>query len=244
MSRVVAIIQARMGSSRFPGKMLANLGGFPILEWVLRRVSKAQLVDAVVLATTTLSRDDALVMLAKKLGIEVFRGSEGDVLGRFADAALHYQADTVVRICADNPFIDPEEIDRLIIYYKDNPCDYACNHQDRLGSGYSDGFGAEILRFDLLRKIAIDANQELHREHATLYLWDHADQFRLHALPAPPGLSFPELRFDVDSLSDLKNLEALVGAGVNIEASAIDIVRISQMTYRLTNVAFGVKNEI
>lgn len=241
MSRVVALIQARMGSTRFPGKMLADLGGHPILEWVLTRVSKAQLIDSVVLATTTLSHDDALVALAKKLGIEVFRGSETDVLGRFAAAAKHYQADIVVRICADNPFTDPNEIDRLINYYRANQCDYACNHQDRLGSAYPDGFGAEIISNKLLQQIALISSDARHREHATLYLWEHSEQFTMLALPAPSGLSFPEFRFDVDTLADLEHLEVLVEAGVNFEAPANDIVRIAQMTFQFTNVDFNVK---
>ena len=94
----------------------------------------------------------ALVELANRIGIEVFRGSESDVLGRFAAAANHYHAKTVLRICADNPFVDPDELDRLVREFSNNSCDYACNHQDRLGSRYADGFGAEILRTKLLQQ--------------------------------------------------------------------------------------------
>ncbi|HNC94755.1 MAG TPA: NTP transferase domain-containing protein, partial [Myxococcota bacterium] len=108
---VVAIIQARMGSVRFPGKMLANLHGYPVLEWVLHRVAQATEVDEVVLATTDMARDNPLVELAGRLAVPVHRGSESDVLGRFADAAAAFDAEGVVRICADNPFIDPAEID-------------------------------------------------------------------------------------------------------------------------------------
>ena len=174
-----------MGSTRFPGKMLQLLGSYPILEWVLRRVSRAEFIDEVVLATSDRSIDDALVELANCLGIEVFRGSESDVLGRFAAAAEHYHAETVLRICADNPFVDPDELDRLVLEFSDNSCDYACNHQDRLGSRYADGFGAEILSNQLLQRVAQVSKEPKHREHVTLYLWDHAEQFTLHSIQAP-----------------------------------------------------------
>jgi len=168
MSKTVALVQARMGSTRFPGKMLAQLGGHPLLEWVLLRMRRARMIDEVVLATTTLGRDDELVALAQKLGIEVFLGSENDVLGRLSAAAVQCGADIVVRVCADNPFIDPDEIDRLVAHFKSNACDYACNNQDRLGNRYADGFGAEILSNFLLQQIAQTATDARHREHVTL----------------------------------------------------------------------------
>lgn len=234
MTRVVALIQARMGSTRFPGKMLAELGEAPVLEWVLRRTNKARLVDQVVLATTDLHRDNALVELAEKLGIEVFRGSESDVLGRFATAAALYKADTVVRICADNPFIDPDEIDRLVIHFSKNSYDYACNHQERLGNRYADGFGAEILSNSLLQTVAQLATDLGHREHATLYLWDHAKEYHVAAVSAPPELAYPELRFDVDTAQDLESLKDLVAAGINIESTAPEIVKLALKSERAT----------
>lgn len=227
-TKTVALVQARMGSTRFPGKMLADLGGHSLLEWVLRRVRQARLVDTVVLATTELSRDDALADLAENLRVEVFRGSETDVLGRFAAAAGKFKADIVVRICADNPFVDPTEVDRLVRHFAENECDYACNHQNRLGSGYADGFGAEILSAALLAQVAATTRESRHREHATLFLWDHASEYRLSAVVAPIDLAFPALRFDVDTPNDLASLEALVRAGVTIETPAKDVIKIAQ----------------
>ena len=215
-----------MGSTRFPGKMLQLLGSYPILEWVLRRVSRAEFIDEVVLATSDRSIDDALVELANCLGIEVFRGSESDVLGRFAAAAEHYHAETVLRICADNPFVDPDELDRLVLEFSDNSCDYACNHQDRLGSRYADGLGAEILSNQLLQRVAQVSKEPKHREHVTLYLWDHAEQFTLHSIQAPPELAYPEMRFDIDETEDIQFLIKLVENGVQIESSAQQIVRL------------------
>jgi spore coat polysaccharide biosynthesis protein SpsF len=228
MAKTVALVQARMGSTRFPGKMLALLDGRPILEWVLHRASLAKLVDTVVLATSDLPQDDPLVELARRRGLNVFRGSDADVLGRIASAAVIAEAETVIRVCADNPFIDAAEIDRLVRHYNGNFCDYACNHQDRLGSGYADGFGAEILSNALLQHLASSVAEVRYREHATLYLWENQDQFILQAVEAPKELAFPELRFDVDSPQDLNKLEQLTDAGVGIDSTAVEIVSIAK----------------
>ena len=139
---VFAIIQARMGSSRFPRKMIARLGPYTLIEWVFIRVNKTKNIDKVLLATSDLPRDDELVKIANKYNINVYRGSELDVLKRFYNAAYKNKAKTIIRICADNPFIDPIELDRLINFYNENECDYAFNHQNKLKSNYADGFGA------------------------------------------------------------------------------------------------------
>ena len=210
--------------------MLARLGEHPILDWVLLRLKQAKQIDEIVLATSDLSRDDPLVERASLLGITVHRGSEHDVLERFCDAAQAAQAETVVRVCADNPFVDGQEIDRLVDFYRDANCDYACNHQNRINSGHADGFGAEILGFALLQDVEEKATAIHHREHVTLYLWDHASSYRMAAPTASPELAYPDCRLDVDSPSDLERLERLVGTGLNVGSSAAEIIS----AYRLT----------
>jgi aminopeptidase-like protein/spore coat polysaccharide biosynthesis protein SpsF (cytidylyltransferase family) len=226
--RNVAVIQARMGSNRFPGKMLARLGGIPLLEWVVRRLRSATSLTQIVVATSDRDSDDALAEHATSLGVAVFRGSEADVLGRFVGAAHMAGADNVVRICADNPFIDPAEVDRLVRHFVVNQFDYVCNHQNRLGSNYADGFGAEIFSAELLENIASSALELHHREHVTLYLWDNVDEYTMNAVAAPATLAFPDLRFDVDTRADLANLEALISAGVAIDTPAPEIIRIAR----------------
>ena len=228
--RVVALVQARMGSSRFPGKMLAPLAGRPLLAWVLERLKRAQRLDALVLATTDLPRDAALVELARSLGVASFTGSESDVLDRFSQAARQFEADTVVRVCADNPFIDGAVVDALVDFYAASDCDYACNHLDRLGSGYADGFGAEILPAALLHRLAAECTDLRHREHVTLALWDEATRWardcRKTCPPAPAALAFPALRFDVDEPAHLQTLQSLVDdAGLSLDSPARDCVR-------------------
>ena len=137
-----------------------------------------------------------------------------------------YKAETVIRVCADNPFIDPDEIDRLVTFFESNDCDYACNHQNRLDSNYADGFGAEIFSFNLLQKINILAKDFKHREHITLYLWDNKTQFIMMSVPAPEHLRYPDLRFDIDLPEDKDKMELIVNNGATIESSAHEIIEL------------------
>lgn len=226
-TRNVAIVQARMGSTRFPGKMLTKLGEFPLIEWVLRRLLMAKEVDQVVLATSDTVKDDALADLAIQLKVLVFRGSESDVLARFVGAAEVAGATNVIRVCADNPFIDPTEIDRLSDYFLKHDFDYVCNHQDRLGSAYADGFGAEMLSAQLLKTIAAKAIEPSHREHVTSYLWDHANEFSLSGVPAPEALRHAHFTFDVDTPEDLVHLQRLVDKGVGLNSEAAEIIALA-----------------
>lgn len=229
--KTVAIIQARMGSSRLPGKMLMDLCGYPILHWVLSRVKFARKADLVVLATTALPRDDALAELAAGLRISVWRGSETDVLGRFIEAAREAQADVVVRVCADNPLVAPEEIDRLIVFYRASLQQgveperlYAFNHIPALGNRYPDGLGAEILSRKLLEHLANRTQSPYDREHVTVYLWRHPGDYVIRPVPAPPEIAFPEVKLDVDTQEDLQRLRRFCDR-LSPESSALDAVR-------------------
>ena len=226
MTRVVAIVQARMGSSRFPGKMLAKLGDRDLLSWVLTRVCDAKQVDQVVLATSTSRDDDQLADVASKFNIVVVRGSQDDVLDRFVQAAKVSQADLVVRVCADNPFVAAEEIDRLVVAHNSDNYDYSCNHQQKLGNKYADGFGAEILSASLLIDIARLTTQTSHREHVTSYIWDNSSKFKIQAVVAPAELAFPEVKLDIDTPQELQQLNVFVNNfAVTTSASAAEIVK-------------------
>ena len=225
MTRVVAVVQARMGSQRFPGKMLSQLGEHTLLDWVLQRVLRSTQVDQVVLATSTNSEDDKLVSAALRLEVNSIRGSEADVLSRFLLAGDESEADLVVRVCADNPFIAPEELDRLIIDHRAKSVDYSCNHQQKLSNKYADGFGAEIFSRDLLKKLAIQTTQQAHREHVTSYIWDNQKEFKINAVTAPAELAFPEVKLDIDTPAELVVLNEFVRQySVKIETKAAEIV--------------------
>jgi spore coat polysaccharide biosynthesis protein SpsF len=231
MYRIVAIIQARLGSSRLPGKMLLDLGGHPILFWVITRLNQAKRLSEVILATTDKDHDDPLAALGHQLELPVFRGNETDVLGRFQEAARMYNADLIVRICADNPLIAPEEIDRLVDFYLaclteggDPLRMYAFNHIPAMETRYPNGLGAEILSIQLLERLDYLSDQPLHREHVTLYLWEHPDAFDIRPVPAPAELAHPEMKLDVDTLEDLKMLRVLC-ARLSVTSSATEIIR-------------------
>lgn len=222
----VALIQARMGSTRLPKKMLQLLGPHTIIEWVVKRVKQCKVFDRVVLATSDKKRDDPLVKIVESMGVDIFRGNESDVLDRLAHAARKHKAETVVRICADNPFVDPQELKRLFDTYASITCDYACNHQNRLNSNYADGFGAEIFSNSLLQELSKCTIETPHREHVTLYLWDNKNKYKLYSMKAPIQLAFPKLKFDIDTKSDLDRLTYLVESGVNIKTSAKNIIKL------------------
>ncbi|MBT3400477.1 MAG: hypothetical protein HOL07_16180 [Rhodospirillaceae bacterium] len=211
---VVAIVQARMGSSRFPGKMVADLGPWPLVEWVLARTAKAISLDKVILATSDKPRDDVLCSVADRLQVEVFRGDEDDVLGRYSAAARAANATTVVRICGDRPLVDPAVIDLAVKEYCAGGADLTFNHIPDGNENWPRGFGAEVLSASLLHEMAEGVDDPYHREHVTSFLWN--DRTRHHIRPAPcpvnidPG--FAGLRLDVDEQEDLDLLQKILPA--------------------------------
>lgn len=207
----LGIIQARMGSTRFPGKMMMLLGGHPIIDWVMKRCLKSRLVDKWVLATSENKENDQLEERAMKAGMECFRGSEDDVLSRFINISKRYESDYVVRVCADNPFIDREEIDRLVNFMVDNhDLDYAYNHIPKEGNNYADGLGAEIMTRKSLEIMEKNAFDPKFREHATTYILEHASDFKISTFPAPVKYSYPGVRLDIDTIEDFLKLEKLL----------------------------------
>ena len=225
MTRVVAVVQARMGSQRFPGKMLAKLGDRDLLSWVLTRVCDAKQIDQVVLATSDSRDDDQLANVASNFNALVVRGSQNDVLDRFVQSAKVSQADFVVRVCADNPFVAAEEIDRLVIAHKSGDFDYSCNHQQRLENQYADGFGAEIFSAALLNAIVKSTTQQSHREHVTSYIWDNAEKYKIQAVAAPVELAFPEIKLDIDTPQEMQQLDEFTKKfAITTKSSAAEIV--------------------
>lgn len=207
--RTVAVVQARMGSSRLPGKMLACLGGRPVIEHVLRRSRRAETLDTVVLATSNKDQDDALGEVAVRLSVPVVRGSETDVLRRVVTAATEHDADVVVRICADNPLIAPGEIDRAVRHHDRTSADYVFNHVTTNENRYPGGFGCEVLNLRVLETIAEKATTTAHHEHVTAYIWDNKAEFSVESVLAPESLAGVEAELDLDTAADYAMLRAL-----------------------------------
>ncbi|CAO3435942.1 cytidylyltransferase domain-containing protein [Azospirillum endophyticum] len=200
--RVVAISQARMTSSRLPGKVLMPAAGRPLLAHHLERLARTPGLDGVMLATTVNAADDPVVECAQALGIAVFRGDEQDVLDRFAGAAALVGADLVVRVTADCPLIDPALVGRLIAAFHDGqPLDYLSIDSNR----YPRGLDAEIFPRRLLDEAAAKAADPAEREHVTPYIYNRPDRFRLGSALVPDRPVDPvDQRWCVDEPADYK----------------------------------------
>ena len=185
---------------------MLSLHGKPIIEWVIRRVQKAKLLDDIIVAIPQSEDNDILAKYIREIGVDVYRGSEDNVLHRFYESVQNKQATHIVRVCADNPLIDGKEIDNLIEFYKNNPCDYAYNHipKDNL---YPDGLGAEMISFELLKELNSIVQAQHHKEHCLSYITDNPEKYTIQTFnPADEVLHHPELRFDVDTFDDYYKL--------------------------------------
>lgn len=199
-----------MGSARLPGKSLEPLWHrMPVLEMVIRRVQRASTIDDVVLATSNNPIDDPLLNVAGRCGVSVFRGSETDVLGRLRQALDRHDAETVIRVCADSPLVDPIELDGLVEFFRASGCEYAstCLPDCALPSGV----GAEVLSASLLRTLDDTAVAPAHREHVTLMVSEQAGRFAIARVPARPHAA-GDVRLDVDYPEDLDFVRAVCAA--------------------------------
>ena len=204
---IVIIVQARMSSTRLPGKVLLPLGGEPMLARLIERLRRAQRGDAIVIATTTNSGDDAIADLCGRLGVICHRGSEHDVLARYADAARAVHATVVVRITSDCPLIDPALIDEAIARFEQGDVDYVSN---MLPPTWPYGMAVEVFSAQALAEAHAEATQPAEREHVTPFLYVHPERFRLHNLASPTDLSGQ--RWTVDTLEDYELVKRLFDA--------------------------------
>ena len=193
-----AIIQARMGSTRLPGKVLADIGGKPLLAYVVGRAARARRVDALVVATSRSSADDAIAAWCDREQVRCFRGSEHDVLDRYHEAAEAFGFDVIVRLTADCPLLDAAVVDHVVDEYHSGEWDYVSN---TLTPTYPDGLDTEVVRREALHRAWRDAVLPSEREHVMPYIWKRPDLFRLKNVTRAPDLS--HLRWTVDTPEDL-----------------------------------------
>jgi spore coat polysaccharide biosynthesis protein SpsF len=207
--KIVATIEARMTSNRFPGKVLQPLGGMPALEFMIRRIQKSRLVGQVVVACTINRDDDPIEALCRKIGCGCHRGSEDDVLKRVLDAATEYRADLIVELTGDCPFIDPQVIDQVIGLYLEAGVDYASNVVER---SYPDGFDVQVFSIDGLRKADTLTKDPIDRIHVSSYFYRTEGVFTRKTLKAPAELDWPELGLTLDEPDDYRMLCAVADA--------------------------------
>lgn len=206
----IAIIQARMTSTRLPGKVLADIAEQPLLGYMIARVRLADRLDGVRVATTTNETDDPIARLCDDVGIPVFRGDESDVLGRYAAAAAETDADIIVRLTADCPLIDPDVIDQAVEALLEGSFDYLSNS---IHLSYPDGLDVEVFTRAALDTANREARGAFHREHVTPYMRTGvypdlpAGDFKVGEMAAPAD--FSHLRWTVDTADDLERVRCL-----------------------------------
>jgi spore coat polysaccharide biosynthesis protein SpsF len=199
--KIVAIIQARLGSTRLPGKVLLDVAGEPMLARCVERTRRAQTLDEVVVATTTRPDDQAIVDLCHGRGWPCFRGSEEDVLDRYYGASQKHAADVVVRITSDCPLIEPQVVDWVVGEFLDRQpeVDYASNTS--LKRTFPRGLDTEVIRFAALERAWREDRNPAWREHVTPYIYRHPELFGLHNVENPVDHS--HMRWTVDTSQDL-----------------------------------------
>jgi spore coat polysaccharide biosynthesis protein SpsF len=197
--RIVAIVQAHMGSTRLPGKVLLDLAGRTMLARVVRRAQRTRLIDEVTVACSTEPSDDAIVTECATLGIRVHRGSDSDVLDRYHGATEAFRPDAVVRITSDCPLIEPEVSDKVIARFLESGADYTSNTIDR---SYPRGLDTEICRRACLDRAWAEAKESYQRVHVTPYLYQHPELFKTVQVRGETDLN--ELRWTVDTREDFE----------------------------------------
>lgn len=231
--RVVAEIEARMGSKRLPGKTLMKLGDKTILEWTVSRLKMCKLVDTVVVATSINPFDDPIAELCGKRNIPYYRGSEDDVLERVAQACQTMSADVVVQAGADCPLYDPDIADELIEIFLDNDYHYVCND---FSEGYPVGVAPHVFGAETLYKINQLATSKRDRENVVTYIWDHPERYKVYNLTPPRDLYQPDIRLTIDYSEDYEFVKEIV-AGVGGETFRTgDVIRFVERNDYLLNI--------
>jgi len=207
---VASIIQARMSSTRLPGKILKYIAGRPMLAHVIERAAESKRSDMTLVATTVSATDDPVVDFCKTMEIPFFRGDEADVLDRYYQAAKHFQVDVIVRLTADCPLLDPEVIDKILETYLEGDFDYVSNTIERT---YPDGLDTEVMRFKALETAWREAEWLSEREHVTPYIYKHPEKFRIAQVQDERDNS--GYRWTVDESADLefvREIHRLIGS--------------------------------
>lgn len=199
--KIVVIIQARMGSTRLPGKVIKRICGKPMLWHIIERLKYCHLIDKIAVATSLNRKDDVIERFCYQYRVAFFRGNEEDVLDRYYQAAKKFGAQIIVRITADCPLIDPKIVDKVISFFlkKTNFVDYASNTLKRT---YPRGLDVEVFSFDAFRKCWKKANKKYQREHVTPYLYENSSLFKLINIMNKKDLG--SFRWTVDKEADLE----------------------------------------
>lgn len=205
-NKVIAIIQARRSSTRLPDKIFKTIKEKPLIHWIISRVSKSQLINKIIVATTKDRADDKIISWVKNnTSCETFRGSKNNVLARFYNCAIKYKPKYIVRITADDPFKDPRLIDKAIRIIKKNKYDYCSN---TIFPTYPDGLDIEVFTFLALKKAFKNAKLKSEEEHVTSYIWRNPKIFKLKNFLNKKNYS--KIRLTIDTKKDYKFINRII----------------------------------
>ncbi|PID02599.1 acylneuraminate cytidylyltransferase [Sporosarcina sp. P2] len=218
--KTIIIIQARMGSTRLPGKILKPLGSTDVLTYVTSRCKKIQGVDEVIVATSTLPQDDAVEAWCQEHTITCLRGSEEDVLDRYVQCARAYTPDYVMRVTADCPFVDYELASCVVASMAEQRKDVM-----RLAGTMPRGLAVEMISYDALLQIHEIGQEPRHREHVTYYAYEHAEEFQFAEYTVPSDRLHPELRITLDTKEDYALCVAVAEYFTDELVSSVDVVQ-------------------
>lgn len=221
---VGAIIQARMGSTRLPGKVLVDIEGAPMLARVIERSRRARTIDRLVVATTTKSEDDPIAACGRELGVDVFRGNENDVLDRYYQAARHCGFDVVARITSDCPLVDPGLMDEVIqpLLDRTSPIDYSANTLRRT---FPKGLDVQACPIRTIERAWREARTSHEREHVFPYVYEHPELFRFFSVSDSVDRS--EMRWTVDTAEDLVFVRKVYRALGAVDFTWRDVLKVS-----------------
>lgn len=205
--KVVAIVEARMTSSRLPGKVLMEVLQVPMLGRLINRLKQVPLIHEIVIATTINSEDDEICKLATKYGVSFYRGSEKDVMTRVLEAGLKYNAEVIVEITGDCPIVDIEIIEDVILQYLDGNYDYVSNANIR---SFPDGMDVQVFGINTLSDSHKATTDPLHREHVTLHIRQNPEKYRISNILAKEEYHFPELGLTLDTPEDFTLLKEII----------------------------------
>lgn len=207
--RILATIEARMTSSRLPGKVMKRVLDRPMLAFMVERLRRVPALHGIVIATTVNASDDPLVDLAESLGVGVFRGDEEDVMGRVLGAARAHAADVIVETTGDCPLIDPGIVQSCVEKYLAAGVDYLSNVLTR---SYPIGMDTQVFATDILADAEARTRAPRDREHVSLYIYNHPERYRLQNVEAPPTLRDPRLALTLDTAEDFALISAVFEA--------------------------------
>lgn len=239
VKKVGIIIQARMGSTRLPGKVLKLLDkDEKVLDVLIKRMKLCKKVDEIIIATTPNKQNSLIIDVTKTYNVSYFIGSEENVLERYYEAAKQYNLDIIIRITSDCPFVDPKLMDEMIIFYKNNNFDYVRNVDQ--STNFVRGFEIEIFGFNVLEKIFSLAEKDLEREHVTYYIYTHPEMFTLYSYNLNHLKKFDNLRLTIDEKDDLimcrEVYKKLKEKGKSIDFSVFDIYEIIEENPELMDI--------